>query len=288
MGLQPREDLDIIELVYYVPEFLLAIWCIKKHGLRRQLGWVYLAILGLLRIIGAAAGIAAYSESTPFQDLVETSTIAFSIGISPLLLSLLGILTRLNGGAMKIQGGPRSRLATQAIHLPILIGLVLGVYGGTKEFASDPATVQDGYKFVKISVILYLVGWMALCLLTFYTVSRRHEIFDDEKRLLLVSVLSLPFLFVRILYSIIAAFDNTSSAFSIRSTSNTAVVVQAIMSILMEFIVVAMFLDAGLSVRVSPRDAAPTYTEQNRPKYQQVEQMHLNDYSRDENSAADA
>jgi uncharacterized membrane protein (DUF485 family) len=132
------------------------------------------------------------------------------------------------------------------------------------------------------------VGWMALCLLTFYTVSRRHEIFDDEKRLLLVSVLSLPFLFVRILYSIIAAFDNTSSAFSIRSTSNTAVVVQAIMSILMEFIVVAMFLDAGLSVRVSPRDAAPTYTEQNRPKYQQVEQMHLNDYSRDENSAADA
>lgn len=279
MGLQPREDLEIVELVYYIPAFLLALWCVKKHGMGRQIGWLYLAVLGVLRIIGAGAGIAAYSETNPSQDLIETSTIAFSIGISPLLLSLLGILTRVNGSGMKTQSGPRTRLASQAIHLPVLLGLILGVLGGTKEFNSDRATALDGFKYVKISVILYLVGWVALCLLTLYTVSKRHEIFDGEKRLLLVAVLSLPFLFVRILYSIIAAYDNTSSVFSITSSSNTAVIVQAIMSVLMEFIIVAMFLAAGLTVQDTRKNLAPPYSGPNGPKYQAVEPMQPDGYS---------
>jgi len=55
-------------------------------------------------------------------------------------------------------------------------------------------------------------------------------------------------------YSIIAAFTENSNTFSIISDTTRAVVVEAIMSVLMEFIVVAIFIAAGLTTRKLPRE----------------------------------
>jgi hypothetical protein len=67
-------------------------------------------------------------------------------------------------------------------------------------------------------------------------------------------LISLPFLLVRIIFSIIAAFTENGNTFSIISDTKRAVVIDAIMSVLMEFIVVALFLSAGLTVREIPRE----------------------------------
>ena len=88
-----REALEIVELVYYVPVFFATIFVLVKHGFRKQLGWIYLAILGLLRIVGSSAGLAS-AHNPNNENLLETYIICFTVGLSPLILCLLGMTTR--------------------------------------------------------------------------------------------------------------------------------------------------------------------------------------------------
>ena len=261
MGLTHREDLDIVELAYYGVATPLIAFILFKHGFGRQIGWLYLAILATLRIVGAATGIA--STKSPSQGLIETPIICTSVGISPLLLSLLGILGRLSQG-MKGQGV--SKILERLINIPIMLGLILAVVAGTKEFSSNASTRNGGYSILKAAVLLFLASLLALTFVTFQTFRRGHFILDGEMRLLQVSILSLPFLAVRVVFSIISAFSQGSNTFSIISDTNRAVIIQAIMSVLMEFSVVALFIAAGLTVRKIPMEMVNNgYAEP--PKY---------------------
>jgi hypothetical protein len=248
MGLSSRTILNIVELVYYGPALLLALWIIKKHGLGRQSGWIYLAILAVVRIVGAATGIAANSD--PSQGLIETSEIAYSIGLSPLFLAWLGIIKRVNEGIRTHSFPPRF---INVVHLPILVGLVLGIVGGTKLFDTNPASVSTGVTYVKVAIMLFLVALIALSAITVFTFIYRRQAMDGEKRLVFASLAVIPFLCVRIIYSIIVDFDRSSTIFSLTSDRTTAVVVQGIMSVAMEFIVVLVFLIAGFATPAIPR-----------------------------------
>jgi hypothetical protein len=249
MGLTHREDLDVVQLVYYGIATPLIAFILFKHGLGRQIGWLYLAILALLRIIGASTGIA--STKNPSQGLIEASLICSSVGISPLLLSLLGVLARVSEG-MKGQGP--SKILERLIHVPIMVGLILAIVAGTKEFSSDSSTRNEGYTMLKVAVLLFLAGVLAIAFVAFETFRRRRFILDGEMKLLTASILSLPFLLVRVVYSIVCAFSQGSNTFSIISDTNRAVIVQAIMSVLMEFVVVAMLIAAGLTVGKVSKD----------------------------------
>lgn len=249
MGLTHREDLDIVQLVYYGTATPLIAIVLYRHGFGRQLGWFYLAILSLLRIIGSATGIA--SAQNPTQGLIEASLICSSVGLSPLLLALLGVLARLNEG---MKGKGVSKILERLIHVPIIVGLILAIVAGTKEFSSDASERNSGYTLLKVAVLLFLAGVLAIALVAFETFRHRRFILDGEMRLLTVSILSLPFLLVRVVYSIICAFSQGSNTFSIISDTNRAVIVQALMSVLMEFVVVAMLVAAGLTVKYFPKD----------------------------------
>jgi hypothetical protein len=248
MGLSSRQDLDIVELVYYGISIPLIVFVLVKQGFGRQIGWFYLGVLAILRIVGASTGLAY--ESNPSQGLIEASLICYSIGISPLLLSLLGILKRINEG---MKGHGVAQKVEMIIHLPIVVGLILGIVAGTKEFSNDASTRNSGYDFFKAAVILYIFALLALAAVCLRTFARRQWILDGEMRLLAAGIISLPFLLVRIIYSIISAFSQGSTTFSIISDRTRAVVVEAIMSVAMEFIVVALFIAAGLTVRPIPR-----------------------------------
>jgi hypothetical protein len=248
MGLSSRQDLNIVELVYYGISIPLIAFILVKQGFGRQIGWFYLAVLAILRIVGASTGLAY--ESNPSQGLIEASLICYSVGISPLLLSLLGILKRINEG---MKGHGVAQKVEMIIQLPILVGLILGIVAGTKEFSNDASTRSSGYDLFKAAVILYILALLALAAVCFQTFARRQWILEGEMRLLAAGIISLPFLLVRIIYSITSAFSQGSTTFSITSDRTRAVVVEAIMSVAMEFIVVALFIAAGLTVRPIPR-----------------------------------
>lgn len=252
MGLSNRAILDIVELIYYVPALVLCLWVIKKQGL--HVAWAYLTALAIVRIVGAGSGVAA--DSNPSSSLIETSLICYSIGLSPLLLALLGIIKRINVG-MRDHQFPSNFI--QLIHLPVVAALALGIVGGIDLFASSTSSRNTGITLTEASIIIFLVSFVALAAITVVTFTHLRSVVDEEKRLLFAALASIPFLIVRLTYSIVANFDRSSTIFSITATQNTAVIVQAIMSLAMEFIVVSLYLVAGfttpaVSKTVNPKD----------------------------------
>lgn len=156
MVLTHRQILDIVILAYYAIAFILSLWLVVKHGFARQIGCFYLALLAILRLIGAGTGYASINHPAS-QELLETSVICTSIGISPLLLALLGILSRINNG---MNGYRLSYNWSRIIHIPVIVGLILALVAGTKQFSSNSSTRNTSEHLLEGAVILkcYLLG----------------------------------------------------------------------------------------------------------------------------------
>ncbi len=92
MKFNARGGVSILEVFIFFPSFFIAIWICKRHGFGRSSGWIFTLILCLIRIIGACCQLATYHDQS--QGLLETTIILDSVGISPLLLGTLGLLSR--------------------------------------------------------------------------------------------------------------------------------------------------------------------------------------------------
>jgi hypothetical protein len=88
----PREILDIIVIGYYIPTLVISVIVSVRHGFGRQLGWVFLALLAVIRLVGGATGIASIHK--PSEGLIATSVILNSVGLSPMLLAMAAMLKR--------------------------------------------------------------------------------------------------------------------------------------------------------------------------------------------------
>jgi hypothetical protein len=93
MTLGSQGYVSIAELIVYIPLGILAACVCVRHGFSKSSGWVYTAILCVLRIIGAVCQLLTYSDHS--TGLLQTTVIIDSVGISPLLLATLGMLSRL-------------------------------------------------------------------------------------------------------------------------------------------------------------------------------------------------
>lgn len=94
MGGVNTEGVAIAELVVYIPVALCAIFVVIRHGFHRQLGWIYLVIFSGIRISGSVMEILSTKNPDNANDK-EWATILQSVGLSPLLLSTLGLLKRM-------------------------------------------------------------------------------------------------------------------------------------------------------------------------------------------------
>ena len=83
----------IAELVIYIPTALVTLLVVLRHGFHKQLGWIYLFIFSGIRIAGAVLEIISEKHPDNASD-VEWAIILQSVGLSPLLLSSLGLLKR--------------------------------------------------------------------------------------------------------------------------------------------------------------------------------------------------
>jgi hypothetical protein len=93
MQLNNRGYVSIVELVVYIPSVILALVVCLRHGFKRTSGWIFILALCVVRIAGAICQLLTYNNHT--QGLIEATLIIDSIGIAPLLLTVLGVLSRL-------------------------------------------------------------------------------------------------------------------------------------------------------------------------------------------------
>ena len=144
------------------------------------------------------------------SGLIETAAITSSIGTAPLLLALLGFLERINGN-MDFKG--LSKRVFTPIHLVAIVALILGIVGGVYRSESDSSSVSTGAACMKAASILYLLVLIALAVLTGLTASRMGHVPHTETKMLYASVFVLPFLLVRVIYTVASSFAGPGSKF---------------------------------------------------------------------------
>jgi hypothetical protein len=64
-----------------------------RHGFKRSSGWIFILILSAVRIAGSTCQLLTYNNVS--VALIKATAILDSIGIAPLLLTVLGVLSRL-------------------------------------------------------------------------------------------------------------------------------------------------------------------------------------------------
>ncbi|KAK5124543.1 hypothetical protein LTR85_001760 [Meristemomyces frigidus] len=238
--LNPKGDLAAVEVAFFAPAICIAIFVVFRHGFAKNLGWLYLVVLSLLRIIGASCTLYMESQNNYSAGLLETAAITSAVGTAPLLLALMGFLERIHAG-MEHKG--LSAMAFRPIHLAALAGLIIAIIGGVDEGHTDASDIKTGKELMEAASIVFLAIYLGLAAITIWSVINIRWVLTAEKKLLQAGLLALPFLLVRLIYTVAAAFSTTGGVFYFRDVN---VYVQAFMQFMMEAIVVSIFIFAGL------------------------------------------
>lgn len=236
-----RDSIAAIELIYYIPFTFLSIFVCYRHGFNRSSGWIYTLILCIVRIVGGICQFVSHNNQS--ASLVQTILILDSVGLSPLLLATLGLLSRFVD-FINTYSTPRFTMRhLRIIQFVLFIGLILAIAGGTS-ISVDANGTYHIPSTSKIGVVLYIVGLVGLTAIFILSAPSTGKVPSKERRVPLAIALALPFILVRLIYSILSVFLH-NHLFSIATGS---VPVRIAMSLIEEFIVVALYVLLGLFV----------------------------------------
>ncbi|KAJ4321450.1 hypothetical protein N0V94_002883 [Neodidymelliopsis sp. IMI 364377] len=250
------DSVPLVELIFYIPLALLSIFVCIQHGFHRSSGWIYALILCTVRIIGSICHFV--SDNNPSVSLLRTVVILDSVGLSPLLLATLGLLSRYVDFVNAKSAPTFTTRHFRLIQLVLLVGMILAIVGGTNTTVSANGSYQIPTSS-KIGVILYVVGFIGITLMFLMSAPRASIIPDKERRIPLAIALALPFILVRLVYSVLSVFLH-SHLFSVATGS---VPVRVCMAVIEELIVVAVYVLLGFYV--DKMDAASTGSIASRP-----------------------
>ncbi|KAI4274541.1 MAG: hypothetical protein L6R38_006068 [Xanthoria sp. 2 TBL-2021] len=243
MTLPETSRLAIADVVFYIPALILSIIIVVRHGFDRQLGWVFLTLLALIRLIGNSEEIAANVQHS--NGLFIAAAVMNGLGLGPLLLAMIGMLkrveqavsqNRVNANRSLLQVAPARFLNLSRIAL--LVALILAAVGSAKLYSSDHSEHSQGTTLARAGIVIFQTVLAA-------SIFRgREPVNIGERRILYAVIASVPFLAVRLLYSLLVFFDTTSSTFTLRGGN---IWVRSFMSVAEEWITVILYLAAGLA-----------------------------------------
>ncbi|KAL4949263.1 hypothetical protein BDW69DRAFT_198233 [Aspergillus filifer] len=233
------DGISILELIVYLPAFFAASLLVYLHGARRSGGFIFLVIFTIARIVGAACNLATINN--PSTDLTIAAAICSSIGLSPLLMTCSGLLSRAN------ECMPRPIIPKHGFsffRILTIAALAVTISGITSDMT--PQGLLSPNTEVKVGMVLYIVSWAILCILLGILYLRRTSLEIGEEQTLVAVAISAPFLLIRIIYAILLWFV-ADNAFNAVDGNNTA---QLFMAIFEEIIVVGICLGIGFKLRV--------------------------------------
>ncbi|GES60360.1 hypothetical protein ATEIFO6365_0002087100 [Aspergillus terreus] len=263
MALSYRNAVAVAEIVFYSPAFLIAGLLMFRHGWRRTAGWLFVAIFSLIRLIGASMQLATIHDPSNVSLYVGT-LILDGIGLSPLLLSSLGLLSRALYSISKTKPTKLHLAAVHLIEILTIVALILSIVGATSlPSSSFLSRTQQTNTEMTVGVALFLAAFGLLCLLVLSTWPSMRHIEKGEKRLLIAVTLSLPFILVRLIYSSVSILGKNPD-FS-RTTGSTTIFL--CMTLLMEACVVVIYEGTGLTLqRLSPDELSQIYASRQGPR----------------------
>ena len=247
------DAIAIAQIVYYSPALLASIFICVRHGFAKASGWFFLILFCLIRIIGASAELSTITN--PTSTAITIALVCAIFGTSPLLLSSLGLISRIYYSILENWSFAFQFFIIRAIQIPATIALILCIVGATS--VKNPIEIESN-TLVHVGIVLFLLVYIIIVALAGVAMCYRKRVPGEEKIILTAVVLALPVIFVKILYAMLLAFSGNSN-FSLVGGSKT---IQLCMSVLEEMVVVLLYILAGLRVQSTPlpEDASAAQT----------------------------
>ena len=129
MTIDYRDGVSIALIIAYLPALAIATYLAVHHGFNRSAGWMFLVIFCLARIIYAVMQLATISAPNNISLYIGYSVLE-SIGLSPLMLAAIGLLTRLLESINRAAQTSITPRVFKLIGLMITTGLILAIIGG--------------------------------------------------------------------------------------------------------------------------------------------------------------
>jgi prolipoprotein diacylglyceryltransferase len=92
MGLDSITSLAVAELIIYLIVLPIVFFLLLKHGKHGLIGWLFLIAFCILRIVSDGLQINSHVQETHGKPPSVTGSIINSVGVSPLLLAISGII----------------------------------------------------------------------------------------------------------------------------------------------------------------------------------------------------
>ncbi|KAH8805305.1 hypothetical protein F5884DRAFT_885478 [Xylogone sp. PMI_703] len=245
----PREILSILEIPLYLPLFIFSVLIVIRHGFQRNQGWIFLLLLSLIRMAGGVAGIIVVHNDS--RGATVATIILNNIGISPLLMAMIGLLKRVDDR----MPAPTPALLFRLAYAPSMAGLILAIIGGVDSSSTDSQDVSEGSKYTKIGVALFVFALLLYSLFAITMIPKRRYLQSSELLLHTAVIASIPFIGLRILFSVFVAFKKDPDTFSLVTNTEKVVIIQALMTILPEIIVETLYLLAGFRLPTNQRQS---------------------------------
>jgi len=257
--------LAVVKLVIYIPLIFGAAYICFRHGIRKNAGWIYLAIFCLVRIVGSGAEL--YTISSTSKTAYTIAAVCSVLGLSPLLLATLGIVSRPFKSVMNASSrGPKaSAIPIRILQLLCLVGLIMAIIGATN--APTPAQVTQ-QSDLRTGVILFTVVYFLLVLVTVFSSLHMRSLPEGESAIIGTVAFALILLAVRLLYSLLGTFGHKASFNAITGS----LAIQVAMATCEEVVVTLVYIILGVYLTRYP-DNGQTEKQQLQQQQPQPQQF---------------
>ncbi|KAL7783656.1 hypothetical protein V8C37DRAFT_414660 [Trichoderma ceciliae] len=239
------DTLSAAKLAIYLILVQPALFCLWKHGKTGFLGWLYVQLFCVLRI--ATGGIGLHGDQTG-----EAAVILNSIGLSPLLLAISGILhearhavnPRLNRRLDVILEIKYHGIVNLGMIL-IIIALVKLLNGGDASKSKTLLGAGSAVSCIAWVLVTIWTVWSYSMIRQFSSYSSMQTI-DGGKMLLKGVCVALPFVGIRLIYGVVFLQLQISH---LDSSFLTSKAVQVCLSFIPELVCITTLLLVGIMTR---------------------------------------
>ncbi|KAE9380391.1 hypothetical protein N431DRAFT_522467 [Stipitochalara longipes BDJ] len=241
--------LNTAQLAIYGALSLPVIYILIRHGRPGLLGWLYVLAFCSLRIVGGAMALSADKSGTPSSAAATIS----SIGLSPLLIGMSGVLHEARYYRNSNLRGSREWPLVAIFHLIVITGLGI-VASGASAFSGvnvKPSTLT----LLKVGIIILLLSWVILCVWSLLSMLPSQQTVDAPghvggTKLLYAVLFSLPFAGIRMVYSVISILAPSKSL----NPTTGAIGLRIGLSFIPELIAILALTYVGLATHKLRRD----------------------------------
>ncbi|KAL9026828.1 MAG: hypothetical protein Q9180_007420 [Flavoplaca navasiana] len=239
-----RFAIAIAEIVIYAILLPVALFATVRQ--RSYFNCYFLLIIFCgLRISAGGLTVASENDGRTNRNNLIWSQILGAVGLGPLLVVGLGLITRVHdrNKHCNLHSAVRTHTA-RFLHVPNLLALILTIVSGVFLSSDDRLQQRSGKQSAQMGLSIFVAVFAVYTIICFATLYALDGVVKSERTILYGLTLAIPFVFLRILYATLAVFKDNNN-FAIVDGSAT---VQLCMAVLMEMIIVIIYCGIGIFV----------------------------------------